>query len=82
MKDTNKNICKLIEIGEVQTALEQALQVHSLVELSEMIHNNSEAYKVRINDLKGWFPNGSKVIEKRLEYYNEFSEKFVTELTK
>jgi hypothetical protein len=81
MRD-NKSICKLIEIGEVKEAITHALKTTNLLELNELIHDNSEAYKVRIKDLKSWFPNGSKVIEKRLGYYNEFSELFVKELSK
>jgi tRNA/tmRNA/rRNA uracil-C5-methylase (TrmA/RlmC/RlmD family) len=67
MRD-NKSICKLIEIGEVKEAITHALKTNNLLELNELIHDNSEAYKVRIKDLKSWFPNGSKVIEKRLSY--------------
>lgn len=82
MRDTNKDICNLIEVGQVEIALEQALRINNLIGLSYMIQVNSEAYKVRIKDLKTWFSNGSKIIEQRLGYYNEFSEKFVKQLTK
>ena len=51
MKDTIKNICKFIEIGKVQTAVDLALlQVNGLIQLHEMIHNNTEAYKLLKDD--------------------------------
>ena len=47
MKDNNKNICKFIEINKTEIAVDLAImQKSGLIQLQEMIQNNTKAYEL------------------------------------